>query len=243
MLRLGHKYGFEAWKEEAVLQLEKRFPGENASPWFKADWPQDKSSNPLVLHPDDTFCDLVNVAYQMRLNKCLPSMFLIAIVLQDWPVGVLSQKRLGSYSNILGGPLRRNDKRKREACSLSTRNSPVLGQGKRRCSQRDAFTHLRLAASQEDVRVQLPNSLCLHVCRCCSGCSIPNGTGATKMAAAGQGKSTLRGLSSVWAVELRTGGHDLLAASTNVLRLAWMGEVEPFRFRARSIAYLVAEEH
>ncbi|KAH6911817.1 hypothetical protein BKA70DRAFT_1079137, partial [Coprinopsis sp. MPI-PUGE-AT-0042] len=83
MLRLGHKYGFEAWKEEAVLQFKKLFPHKKDSLWFEACWPPKNGT--LVLDPDDSFCDLVNLAYQMRLNKCLPSMFLVAIVLPDWP--------------------------------------------------------------------------------------------------------------------------------------------------------------
>jgi hypothetical protein len=88
MARLGHKYAFEAWKDEAVGELEKLFPSGEGSMWFKAIWPQEEKLGALVLDPEHSLCDIVNAVYQIRLNRCLPSLFMIAVMLPEWPVSV-----------------------------------------------------------------------------------------------------------------------------------------------------------
>ncbi|KAJ2918707.1 hypothetical protein MD484_g1691, partial [Candolleomyces efflorescens] len=90
MLRLGHKYNFATYKEEALSRLEDA---------FGSDWDTvivnstgDIGTDGISMDEAHSWSDVLNLAYDLRLDVILPLLYYNAIAHKQYPVSIPLQR-------------------------------------------------------------------------------------------------------------------------------------------------------
>lgn len=88
MLRLGHKYCFKAYRAEAL----ERFTDAFGADWDTVVISDHGEIDTEKMHMDDShsWSDVVNLGYDLSLNKSLPLIYFNAIAHEQYPVGSFS---------------------------------------------------------------------------------------------------------------------------------------------------------
>lgn len=86
MLRLGHKYNFATYREEALSRLEDA---------FGPDWETvivnetgDINTDRISMDEAHSWSDVLNLAYDLRLDVMLPLIYYNAIAHKHYPVSI-----------------------------------------------------------------------------------------------------------------------------------------------------------
>lgn len=86
MLRVGHKYDFEHHKNEALSCLTQQFPPELDEFSYDIEDGLGEEERFCYLDEHSSYSDVIQLAVDLRLEKILPQIYLVALLLPTYPV-------------------------------------------------------------------------------------------------------------------------------------------------------------